>query len=100
MVIGRFFGWLFLFATGAVLIRDSIAWADSHIFAPLSLGGLWSDLNAMGLIALRHTIEAMAPWLWTFGLGPILALWALPTLAILAIALLWSCRRVRPRRFR
>ena len=100
MIVGRFFGWALLFVAGAVLVRDALLWADSHVFAPLSLGGLWSDLNAMSIIALKHGVEATLPWLWTFGLGPLLAIWALPIFAILAIALLVTCRRERRRRFR
>ena len=100
MLIGRFIGWIALFAAGAVLVRDGLAWADTRALAPLSLGGLWSNLNASGLIAARHMIERLAPWLWHGALGPVLAIWALPVLAIVGAALLWTCRRTRPRRFR
>jgi hypothetical protein len=99
MVIGRFFGWLVLFAASAVLVRDTLAWVDTRALEPLSLGGLWSNLNASGLIAARHGVEGFAPWLWNWALGPALAAWALPVLAILGFALLWSCRRPKQRRF-
>jgi hypothetical protein len=99
MVIGRFFGWLVLFVASAVLVRDALAWTDTRALSPLSLGGLWSNLNASGLIAARHAIEGFAPWLWSWALGPALAVWALPALAILGFALLWLCRRPKQRRF-
>ena len=99
MVIGRFFGWLALFAASVVLVRDALAWVDTRALAPLSLGGLWSNLNANGFIAARHGIEHLAPWLWNWALGPVLAAWALPVLAILGLVLLWSCRRPKQRRF-
>ena len=100
MIIGRFIGWVLLLVAGAVLIRDTLVWSDGHVFAPLSLGGLWSDLSAMSMIAVRHGIEDRLPWLWNFGLGPVLAVWALPIFAVLAIALLVTCRREQRRRFR
>ena len=100
MLIGRLLGWTVLLAAGAVLVRDGLSWADTRALDPLSLGGLWSNLDGNGLIAAHHAIENAAPWLWRWGLGPALAIWALPVLAILGLVLLWSFRRVRPRRFR
>ena len=100
MVIGRFLGWVILFVAGAVLVRDGLAWADTRALAPLSLGGLWSNLDGNGLIAAHQAIERAAPWLWRWALGPALAIWARPVLAILGLLLLRSFRRVRPRRFR
>jgi hypothetical protein len=99
MLIGRIFGWLLLFAAGIVLVRDGLVWIDLHAIAPLSLAGLWTDLGAAGFRAARASVEHIAPWLWTRGIGPLLSLWALPSFAVLGLALLWSCR-TRPRRYR
>ncbi len=99
MAIGRFFGWLLLFAAGIVLVRDAAAWLDLRVVAPLSLGDLWSNLDAGGFMSARAAIEHVAPWLWRWALAPLLALWVLPVLAVLAVALLVSCR-TRQRRFR
>jgi hypothetical protein len=100
MVIGRFLGWLLLFAACVVLVRDGLVWADTHNVAPLSLAGLWSDLGASGFRSAHAGVESIAPWLWNRGIGPVLSLWALPIFAAVGLVLLWSCRRVRPRRFR
>ena len=100
MAIGRFLGWLLLLTASVVLVRDAIAWTDTHSFVPLSLGGLWSNLSAGGPIALRITIERVAPWLWAMGIRPVLSIWALPVFAILGLAVLWFCRRPPQRRFR
>jgi hypothetical protein len=99
MVIGRFLGWVLLFATGIVFVRDTIAWLDLRILAPLSLGELWSNLDGSGFMSAHAAIERLAPWLWRWGFAPVLALWALPVLAVLGLALLMVCR-TRQRRFR
>jgi len=100
MMIGRIIGRLLLFAAGVVLVRDALVWLDTHSIAPLSLAGFWSDLAANGFLAARNWIDHVAPWLWRWGLGPVLSLWALPSFAVLGSILLWSCRRPRQRRFR
>jgi hypothetical protein len=99
MVIGRFFGWVLLLAAGIVFVRDTAAWLDLHILAPLSLGGLWSNLDSGGFMSAHAAIERVAPWLWRWALAPALALWALPVLAAVGLALLMVCR-TRQRRFR
>ena len=100
MMIGRFIGRLLLFAAGAVLVRDALVWLDTHSVAPLSLAGLWSDLAANGFRSVRTGIDHLAPWLWHWGIGPVLSLWALPSFAVLGFILLWSCRRPPQRRYR
>ena len=100
MAVGRFLGWLLLFAAGVVLVRDALAWADLHVVAPLSLGGLWADLGASGLRSTRAAVEHLAPWLWTSGVALVLSLWALPVFLVLGLLLRWSCRRPPQRRFR
>ena len=100
MIVGRFFGWLLLFGAGVVLVRDALIWLDLRIVAPLSLQGLWSDLNADGLRATREAIMGLAPWIWSVGIAPVLSLWALPVFAVLGLVLLWVCRRPHHRRYR
>jgi hypothetical protein len=100
MMIGRLIGRLLIFGAGAVLVRDALVWLDTRSIAPLSLAGLWSDLNSGGFLAVRNGIEHLAPWLWTRGFGPMLSLWALPSFAVLGLILLWSCRRPPQRRYR
>jgi len=92
MVLGRILGWLLLLAALAVLVRDLLAWGDTHVFAPIALGDLWSELQRNGLEAARGAVERAAPWLWNLVLGPILAFWAALTLAIIGCTLLWLGR--------
>jgi hypothetical protein len=92
MVLGRMLGSLLLLAALAVLVRDLLAWGDTHIFVPIALGELLSELRGSGLANARGAVEATAPWLWNWILGPILALWAALTLAIAGCALLWLGR--------
>jgi hypothetical protein len=100
MVIGRFFGWVFFFLAGSVLIRDVLAWSDRRVLAPLSFASLWTALDPDGFRAAHRGVTNLAPWLWTWAIGPILDLWALPIFATASIVLLWTCRRVRRRRHR
>ncbi len=100
MVIGRFFGWVFFFCAGSVLVREFLAWHDRQAITPLSLGGLWTTLDPDGFRAAEAAVTRLAPWLWTWALGPFSALWAFPVFAIVSLILLWTCRRVRRRRHR
>jgi hypothetical protein len=93
MRIGRWIGWLFLAAAGAVLTRDGLAWNDTGHFVPESLGLLWFDLSGMSVRSVEGGVERIAPWLWAWGAGPFLLLWAAPVFAALGLALLWWCRR-------
>jgi hypothetical protein len=99
-MIGRFFGWIFLLAAGAVLVRDGLAWNDTHIFAPETLGGAWFDLSSGSLRLFQGAIERIAPWLWSYGVAPILFVWAAPVFLILGFVLIWQFRKAKRRRFR
>ena len=98
-MIGRFFGWVFLFAAGAVLVRDGIAWYATHVVAPESFNNLWFDLGSDSLGLFRGAVLGTMPWLWRLVLEPILSLWAGPVLLVLALSLLWSSREGRRRRY-
>jgi hypothetical protein len=100
MRMRRFIAWIFLLIAGAVLVRDALLWNDLHVIAPLSLGGLWSDLAPDNFRAARQAIESAHPALWHWLVGPLLSLWALPVLLILGLPLLGTRRRPRRHRFR
>jgi hypothetical protein len=100
MAIGRWIGWLFLILAGAVLVRDVLAWRDLHVFAPMALAGFWRDLDSAGFRAAEGSITRLAPWLWSWLIGPALALWALPVFAAAGLVLIRVFRRRERRRRR
>ncbi|HKT18231.1 MAG TPA: hypothetical protein VJR47_09325 [Stellaceae bacterium] len=100
MAIGRWIGWLFLMLAGAVLVRDLLAWHDLHRFALLSLAGFWRDLDPAGFRAAEGGINRLAPWLWSWLIGPAVALWALPVFGAAGLVLIRACRRQQRRRRR
>src|ERR1700679_3324433 len=98
-MIGRFFGWIFLFAAGAVLVRDGLVWRATHHLAFEIFTALWFDLNSDSLGVFRGAATGTMPWLWNFAIAPVLDLWAGPVLLVLALFLLWSgARSSRKRR--
>jgi len=99
MALLRFLAWVFLLATGAVLVRDGLVWLSAQLFAPLSLGGLWSELGFASEMATHHALDHVSPLLWSFGLAPVLSLWAAPAFFVLAVVLFLVARALRPRRF-
>ncbi len=99
MRVGRIFGWLLLVAACAVLVRDALAWHDTGNFAPDTIGGLWFELSGSSLRIVQGLIEHIAPWLWTLAVGPVMYVWAAPTLIVLGAILLFLCRRPKPRKF-
>ena len=96
-MIGRFFGWLFLLAAGAVLVRDALAWHDLHVVAPESFNSLWYDLASNSLGVFRGQVLSIMPWFWTIVMAPLLSLWAGPVLLVAALFLLWTSREGRRR---
>jgi len=91
-MIGRFFGWVFLFVAVAVLVRDGLAWRDTEFLRPESFNALWYDLNAGSLGLFRGDVMNTMPWLWNYLLAPLLSLWAAPALFILSVTLLAMAR--------
>lgn len=98
--IGRWIGWLFLLLAGAVLVCDLLLWSDLRVFAPLSLGGFWTSLDPAGLRAAEGAVTRHASWLWSWLIGPALALWALPVFAAAGLVLIGVFRRTERRRRR
>jgi hypothetical protein len=96
MVLVRFIGWALLLIGLVVLGRDLIAWYDSGILAPLSLGDLWRQVNSSSLVQLEG---GLAPSLWNI-LRRVLLLWAAPILVVPGIMLVWGNQRERHARRR
>jgi hypothetical protein len=97
-MIGRFFGWIFLLAAGAVLVRDALAWYELHRLALETFDRLWFDLSSDSFGIFRGAVLGTMPWLWRIVIAPILSLWAAPILFIAALVLLWTGRASRRRR--
>jgi hypothetical protein len=97
-MIGRFFGWLFLVAAAAVLVRDALVWHDVGALTPETFNGLWFDLSSTSLGLFRGSVLSTMPWFWKLVVGPFLSLWAAPVLFLLAIFLAWRSRAAGARR--
>lgn len=97
-MIGRFFGWIFLLAAGAVLVRDGLASHELHRLSLETFDRLWFDLGSNSLGTFRGAVLGTMPWLWAIVVAPILSLWAGPILFLVAIFLLWTGRGARRRR--
>ena len=67
-MLGRFFGWLFLILTAAIVVRDGLAWRDTEFLRPETFNALWYDLSAGSLGMFRGDV------LNNPGLGAALAL--------------------------
>jgi hypothetical protein len=97
MVLVRFIGWALLLIGLIVLGRDLLAWYESGIFAPLSLGDLWRQIDGSGIVTLE---SGLSPSVWGVTRRALL-IWAAPALLIPGIMLLWGNARERnPRRRR
>jgi hypothetical protein len=96
-MVGKIFGWIFLLAAGAVLVRDALAWHALHVIAPESFNSLWFDLAGNSLGIFRGQVLSTIPWLWTIVMAPLLSLWAGPVLLLAALYLLWASRAGRRR---
>ncbi len=94
MVLLRGLGWLLLGLAVAVAVRDALYWLSEGAFHPLTLGGLWQQLDFSSLHSLeasfgRH-LSAMA---WSRFAVPLLRAPALPSFVALGLLLLWFGRR-------
>ena len=89
MTAVRVIGWVLLLAGVVVLGRDVLAWIDSRVLAPVSLGVLWRELHPASLQALE---DMLAPWLLQVVSG-ILAIPASVAFLVIGLAVAWSGRR-------
>ena len=93
MIIGRFFGWIFLVCGVLVLVRDF--WASFAIrhWAPIALGQLWYDLNRTSLIMAQAGIQRyVSVRAWSV-IDQMLTMWACLALLLIGLALLIAFRR-------
>jgi hypothetical protein len=97
-MIGRAFAWFFLFAAGAVTVRDGLAWRDAELLKPATFSALLYDLSPTSIGVFRGQVLSTMPSLWNYLLAPFLSLWAGATMLLLAIVLMWTSRRGKRRR--
>ncbi|HXQ50649.1 MAG TPA: hypothetical protein VN802_06110 [Stellaceae bacterium] len=96
MIVVRYVGWVLLLAAVVVLGRDLIAWHDSGVLAPVSLGELWLELHRASLVRIE---DALAPWLLQMVRGT-LSIPAAAGFLLVGIVLAWRGRNSVPRRRR
>ena len=96
MIIGRLIGRLVLLAALAVFCRDLFGWYELRVYMPVSLGRLWSALH----VTSSEVFLAKSPGWLNPALSGLLDLPAAMTLAVLALLIIWACRRRTGRRRR
>ncbi len=94
MAAVRVIGWLLLVAALLVLARDLVAWHDTGVLAPVSLGQLWS-MSAVAVSShFQATMQRLGPtWLWDGIIADFLRWWAVPSFVLPGLALAWLGRR-------
>lgn len=91
MILVRFVGWLLLLAALIVLGRDVLVWYDTHVFEPVSLEDLWSNLNRPSFDRFEAAgVRTVAPWLWGGFVHVVLRFWAALSFAVLAFFFIWA----------
>jgi hypothetical protein len=94
MAAVRVIGWLLLVAALLVLARDLVAWHDTGVLAPVSLGQLWSDVGRASLDHFQATIQRLGPtWMCDGIIAAFLRWWAVPSFALPGLVLAWLGRR-------
>ncbi|HLG48324.1 MAG TPA: hypothetical protein VKY24_18920 [Reyranella sp.] len=94
MVLFRALGWLLLGASVAVAVRDALYWWSEGAFHPLSLGGLWQQLDFSSLQSLESAVDRyLSALVWARLVAPVLRLPALPAFVLLGLFLLWYGQR-------
>ena len=103
MIVGRFFGWLFLAAAAAALVWDIFMWIDTAAFRFTVLGVHWHDLHSTSLqLAEAAVSRYIWPPLWHPGIVWVLLrpTWLVFGIVGLALALAFRRRGRRRRRIR
>ncbi|MBX9943400.1 MAG: hypothetical protein K2Y40_04900 [Reyranella sp.] len=82
----RALGWLLLAMAVAAVVHDGLAWWTEGTLRLLSLGGLWSHLDAGSLGAVQG---GLAGPLWSWAGRPLLMIPAVAAFVVLGAACLW-----------
>jgi len=89
-----------IFAFGALIAAaiELIKWVREGTYEVVSLGQIWSSIDANSLVGLGALIEKdVSPGLWTDVVVPLLSLPAWLPLGLIGLGILLAARR-RPRR--
>ncbi len=98
MIVGRLLGYLLILAAVVTLVWDAVILLISGQWSFLTLGELWYRLDPGSLNTLQAGIQRnLHPWLWDFGLQPLITWPAVAVLGVLG-ALLAAVFRRRKRR--
>jgi len=102
MAVGRVIGWIFLFAIGWifclaglwVLVRDYKVLVDTGDWSPITLYGLWWELNQSSVDLVWAVAQLYIPRLWNPVIFPVLSwCWASAVLMLLGLVILRSSAR-------
>jgi hypothetical protein len=94
MVVFRALGWLLLAMAIAAIVHDALAWWTEGAFHLLGLGDLWSHLDMGSLNNAQTAVQRhVSSALWSWLIGPVLAIPALPAFLVLGLAFLWIGNR-------
>jgi hypothetical protein len=93
MIIGRFFGWVFLVCGLLVLARDCWASYDARTWAPIALGQLWYDISRSSLVLAQAGIQRYVSVRAWDVIDQMLSVWACAALLLIGIGLLIAFRR-------
>jgi hypothetical protein len=98
-MIGRLIGWIFLLAGLAVLARDVFVWIATKLWAPITLGQLWYNLDPSSLNLVQAVVQRyIHPFLWDPIMVTVLLWWAFAEFMVLGLLILaLSSRRARTR---
>ena len=95
MIVGRFFGWVFLVCGVLVLVRDFWASAKLGTWSSIALGQLWYDLSRTSLIMTQAGIQRyVSARAWDV-IDQMLAIWAFVAFILIGIGLLVAFHRRR-----
>lgn len=93
MVIGRFFGLVFVVFGGLVLLRDLWASYTLQSWSPIALGQLWYDISRSSLMMTQAGIQRyVSVGAWDV-IDQMLNVWACAALLLIGIFLMIGFRR-------
>jgi hypothetical protein len=98
MTVSRVLGLIVFLAGLSVLTADATNWLTTKIWAPITLGRLWNELDRSSLnLVQAATQRDLSAFLWDRIILSILSCWAFAVLIVVGAAILLLAR-ARPSR--